>query len=106
KIFLMIPLVSSIIWILSHTTKGFFKNNRNEGWVGCLFLLILISLFNPNNYAPLGTIGFLVLFISYIGFFKLMYISLNLLEILKAIFTSLLLLCALQFVLAVLYPFL
>lgn len=106
KIFLMIPLVSSIILLLTKRNKNLHYIYKNEQWILWIFLLILISLINPYNHAIWATLAFALLFISYIIFFKLIYNSLNPIEVLNGIFTSFLFLCVLQFILAILFPLL
>lgn len=69
-----------------------------------ILLLIAISFINPFNVARWGTVAFAVTLISYILFFRLIYNKLNPLQILNGIFASFLLLCVLNFCLAILYP--
>ncbi len=106
KIFLMIPLVSSAILLWTKRPNNLFSFDKNEKWIACIYLLILVSMFNPNNYAILATAGFAVLFTSYILFFKLTYINYSPYLIINAIFASFSLLCLVQFALSILYPLL
>ncbi len=104
KIFLMLPLIASVILLLIQKNKNVFYIYKNERWILWVGILIVISFINPFNVARWGTVAFAVAMFSYIFYFRLVYNSLNPLQILRGIFTSFLILCILNFVLAILYP--
>ncbi|UOE52381.1 O-antigen ligase family protein [Mucilaginibacter sp. SMC90] len=104
KIFLMLPLIASVALLLTQKNKNVTYWYKNERWVMWILLLIAISFINPFNVARWGTVAFAVTLISYILFFRLIYNKLNPLQILNGIFASFLLLCVLNFCLAILYP--
>jgi O-antigen ligase len=106
KIFLTIPLIASIVLLLTRKNKSILHYYLNERWIYGILLLVLISLFNPYNFAIWSTIAFMVLFLSYILFFKLISNHLEPAEIVRGVFSSFMFLCALQFILALLYPLL
>ncbi|MDB5110848.1 MAG: O-antigen ligase family protein [Mucilaginibacter sp.] len=104
KIFLTIPLMVSAFLLLTRKNKSVLNYSQNERWIYVILFLTLISLFNPHNFAIWSTIAFVIILLSYILFFKLMYNYLEPTEIIKVVFSSFMFLCALQFILALLYP--
>ncbi|WP_183558389.1 O-antigen ligase family protein [Mucilaginibacter sp. SP1R1] len=104
KIFLMVPFIASLILLVKQKHKNLLHIYKNENWVLWVLVLILISVLNPYNFARWGTVAFAVIFLSYIFYFRLIYESLNPVQVLNGIFASFLFLCVLQFILAVLYP--
>jgi O-antigen ligase len=104
KIFVMVPLIASFILLISKKNKHLFYIYTNERWILWILGLIAISLVNPFDVAKWGAVAFAVLFLSYIIFFRLIYSSLTPIQILNGIFASFLLLCVLQFLLALMYP--
>jgi O-antigen ligase len=106
KVFLTLPLIISLILIIKNKNKNLLYFYKNETWVWWIVLLILISIFNPHNFAVWATIAFAVFFLSYILFFRIIYNSLTPIEVLNGIFSSFVLLGSLQFILAILYPLL
>lgn len=106
KIFLMLPLIASVVLLVIQKNKNVFYIYKNERWVLWIALLIAISFVNPFNMARWGTIAFGIVMFSYIFYFRLIYNSLNPVQIMNGIFASLLFLCILNFCLAILYPLL
>ncbi|AYL95786.1 O-antigen ligase family protein [Mucilaginibacter celer] len=106
KIFLMLPLIASFWLLLTQKNPNLLYRYKNERWVIWILLLVAISFVNPFNVARWGTVAFAVALLSYILFFRLMYNKLNPIQILNGIFCSFLLLCVLNFCLAILYPLL
>ncbi|MEO3403540.1 O-antigen ligase family protein [Mucilaginibacter sp. CAU 1740] len=104
KIFLMLPLIASVVLLVLQKNKNLFYLYKNERWVMWIVILIAISFINPFNVARWGTVAFAIALLSYILFFRLIYNKLNPLQILNGIFGSFLLLCVLNFCLAILYP--
>jgi O-antigen ligase len=104
KIFLMLPLIAWAVLMVMQKNKNVWYIYRNERWVMWILLLVAISFVNPINVARWGTTAFVVALLSYILYFRLVYNSLNPLQILNGIFASFLFLCALNFCLAILYP--
>jgi len=104
KIFLMIPLIASLILLIKQKNKNLFYLYKNENWILWILALTVISLLNPLNFAKWGTIAFGIAVLSYIFYFRLIYNSLNPVQVLKGIFASFLFLCLLQFMLALMYP--
>lgn len=106
KIFLMIPLLLSGILLVIQKNKHVTYIYRNERWVLWILALIFISYLNPYNVARWGTTAFLITIVSYIFFFRLIYQTLNPLEVLDGIFASFLFICVINFCCAILYPLL
>ncbi|QEC79469.1 O-antigen ligase family protein [Mucilaginibacter ginsenosidivorax] len=106
KIFLMLPLIASAVLLVIQKNKNVFYLYKNERWVLWIALLIAISFVNPFNVARWGTIAFAIVMFSYIFYFRLIYNSLNPVQIMNGIFASFLFLCILNFCLAILYPLL
>jgi O-antigen ligase len=73
-------------------------------WIVIILSLVLISLFNPYNFAKNSTWIFAYFFISHILFFKLVTSALSKEEIIKGIFDGLLILCTIQIILAICFP--
>jgi len=104
KIFIMVPLIASVILLLAQKQQNLFYMYRNERWVLWILALAVISFINPFNVARWGTIAFLVALLSYIFYFRLIYNSLTPIQVLNGIFASFLFLCTLNFILAICYP--
>ncbi|HEY9195507.1 MAG TPA: O-antigen ligase family protein [Mucilaginibacter sp.] len=104
KIFLMLPLIASVMLLIIQKNKHVFYLYKNERWILWIMLLIVISFANPFNVARWGTIAFAIVMFSYIFYFRLIYNSLNPLQIMSGIFASFFFLCVLNFCLAILYP--
>jgi len=106
KIYITIPLVASVILMLTRTNQSLLTYYKNERWVLVVLGLAVISICNPFNYAMLATVAFVVTLLSYVVFFKLMSNLLSPPEVVKAVFASFMFLCGLQLVLTILYPLL
>lgn len=104
KIFLMIPLIATVILLTKQKNRNLYQLYKNENWIFWILGLVVISVLNPFNFAKWGTIAFAVTFLSYIIYFRLIYNSLNPIQVLKGIFASFLFLCVLQFILSLMYP--
>ena len=104
KVFLMLPLIASVVLLVIQKNKNVFYVYKNERWILWVILLIAISLVNPFNVARWGTVAFVVAMFSYIFYFRLIYNSLSPIQIINGIFASFLFLGVLNFCLAILYP--
>jgi O-antigen ligase len=106
KIFLMLPLIASMVMLVLKKNKHVFYLYKNERWILYLVALVAISFVNPFNVARWGTFAFGLTLFSFIFYFRLVYNSLQPIQILNGIWMSLVLLCLLNFCLAILYPLL
>lgn len=106
KFFLTIPLIVSVFLLISRKNLNLFRFYRNDRWTLWILLLIVISLFNPLDFAKEATLAFGVYCFSYILFFRIISNLLTPVEIVEGVFLSLVFLCGLQFILAILYPLL
>lgn len=80
-----------------------FTKNR---WVNIVFLFIALSFINPNNHSFIPSLAFVVFFASHILLFEVFLSLLIRNELIKGLYDGLLILCLLQFPLAVCFPFL
>ncbi|MGV3558425.1 MAG: O-antigen ligase family protein [Larkinella arboricola] len=80
-----------------------FKFLKNK-WVYVVIIMSVVSLINPYNVATFSTLVFLYFFIIHILLFEAFYNIMDRSQIIKGIFDGLILLCIIQFILAICFP--
>lgn len=78
-----------------------FKKIR---WIVVIFFFIVLSFVNPNNHSPIPSLAFVVFFFSHILLFEFFYSSLSREQVIKGLYDGFLMLCLIQFPLAICFP--
>lgn len=103
---ILLPMVLSLILIPTYNFKISEITFDKKSWPIIFLILFALSIINPLNDAKGASIILFVFVLSHFIFFKVIGSSLTEDDVIKGTFDGLIILCAIQFILAICFPLL
>ncbi|MER0438941.1 O-antigen ligase family protein [Emticicia sp. W12TSBA100-4] len=94
------------IIILTHEWKKLKRIFLFDFWVKILFMLIIVSLINPNNSSLISTVIFAIFVFQYLILFNLFHSTLSYFQIIEGLFDGFRVASIIQLILAICFPIL